>query len=431
MQRTHRLRVAQLGWSLVIAALVLAACASGPKSDGAERPFIKLAARGLGLWVVPGPNVDARAVEELDLYLATELRRLYQTEPSRLRGPGSVTPLQTSHLYALGEARADDVVIIEPRMLPSGLGARVSVLTVADEQVVLRFEIQPRSGEAGGPERLARRIADRLGAQFNDPGAGAPLDTFAVADRLARRGACAQAVSLYDRDLPQGTEAKVSVAVAAKEYEHRAHLERCRNQLALAARRVADRTAHFGVTYDLDQVDPSFHALIKELAREVRFEAELQKLTDKPATFEVSKNVLMLHLRYHPERYKRSVGSARSAHKGQPAIYFEHWLPALRAVSKLAQRLVESIPGTAPETYLRLTTLEGDWLEIGFARVGTMGEIRVSEKLRVHQVGIEQDTMVDATAPRDLRSLIFTLGPPRTLDGKPTIYGPPVEFLGL
>lgn len=407
-----------------------ASCASAPKEEAPERPFIKLAARGLGLWVRGSADADARALEELELQLGAELERLYHTRPARLAGGGALAPLDPGVLYGLAEARVDDLVVVEPRSGPAGLGARVSVLTVTDEKPLLGFELEPRPREKAGAERLARRIADRLAAQFTDPAAGAPLDTLAVAERLAARGACAEAVRIYERDLPAGGPSS-SVSRATRDYEHRRELDRCRSRLALEARRAADRSARFSLGFELDRVDPRFHGTVREAARVARLEAELQRLTDKPAVLELGKDVLLLRLRYHPERYQRVVGKGRSVHREQPAVFFEAWLGALRAAARLAEELAARIPGTQMETYLRLETLEGDWLEIGFGRVGPGEDLRVSDKLRVHQTGVAEDTMIESASPRDLRALIFVLGPPRTLDGKPTVYGPAVDFLGL
>lgn len=415
-----------LGW-----VWLFAACASAPVEEAPERPFIKLAARGLGLWVHPSPSIDPKTAEELELYLAAELERLYQTPPLLSRLNGTVSPLDAGVLTVLADGRVADVVIVEPRAGAGGLGARVSVLTVTDERVALRFELEPRSREQGSAERLARRIADRLGTQFTDPGAGPAFDGLVVADRLAERGACAAAVRIYERDLPKSTSAKESVAVATREYEHRIGLERCRARLVLAAKRAADRTARFALSYDLERVDPSFHPTVRQVGARAGLEAELRKLTDKPAIIELGKSSLLLHLRHHPERYKKFVGRARSVHRDQPAIFFEAWQPALTAMSRMAEGLAEAIPGVKVETYLRLTTLEGDWLEIGFARMGPDGALRVSDRLTVHQTGVAQDTVIESSSTRDLRSLVFVLGPPKTLDGKSTVYGPAVDFLEL
>lgn len=423
---------AQVWAGLGTAALLslVTACASAPPPEASERPFIKLAARGLGLWVRGAGGEGARTLEELELQLGAELERLYHTRPARFSGDGQLAPLDARVLYGLAEARVDDLVIVEPVSGPAGLGARVSVLTVTDEARRLAFELEPRPGESAGAERLARRIADRLAAQFTDPAAGAPLDTLALAERLAARGACPEAVRIYERDLPAGGPS-ASVSRATRDYEHRRTLERCRSQLALEAKRAADRSARFSLGFQLDRVDSRFHATIREAARAARLEAELQKLTDKPAVLELGKDVLLLRLRYHAERYQRAAGKGRSVHREQPAIFFEAWQPALRATARLAEELGARIPGTQLETYLRLETLDGDWLEIGFGRVGAGDELRISDKLRVHQTDVAEDTLVESSSPRDLRALIFVLGPPRTLDGKPTVYGPAVDFLGL
>lgn len=415
--------------ALVLGLCALPGCASAPKEEAPERPFIKLAARGMGLWVRGTQEQELRLASELELELGAELQRLYHTDPERVSGGGTTQPLDVRVLHALAEARADDLVLVEPRLGPGGLGARVSVLTVTDERVLETFELEARPHDTPGTERLARRIADRLAARWNDPAAGAPLDTLLVAERLAQRGACREAVSLYERDLEKSGPS-ISVSRSTREYEHRQSLDRCRGRLALEAKRAADRSARFAVQYELGRIDPRFHADVKSVARRAGLEAELQKLTDKPAVVELGRDVLIVRLRHHPERYQRFLGKGRSIHREQPAIFFEAWQRLLEATTRMAEGLGERIPGTQVETYLRLEKLEGDWMEIGFARVGTGDELRISERLRVHQPQVAEDTMVESASPRDLRSLIFVLGPPRTLDGKPTVYGPAVDFLG-
>src|SRR5207244_265827 len=106
------------------------------------------------------------------------------------------------------------------------LKGRVMVVTLSDEHITL---------DASIPAQEEKRFADRvwtvIAKNWTDPSANPPLDPKRVADRLAQRGACDEAVKIYDSSKTHVKRAR-TVAQAQVLDQSLKRLQACKAEIA-------------------------------------------------------------------------------------------------------------------------------------------------------------------------------------------------------
>ncbi|MBI2374098.1 MAG: hypothetical protein HYV07_08870 [Deltaproteobacteria bacterium] len=424
---------------------LLTGCATTPAADeleGEGLPFVKLATRGMAAVVhwrgtPPQPTLQG----ELEETLGKRLSKSYATEVEVLRMVGPYQGFDASSLAHMVEREVDDVVVLEVEALaPSGgpekltvvsFDGVVRVVTLADEKIVAEAKVSGRGVANGNPSGYAERVWLEVLKKFNDPSRYPELDDLIAANRLADKNYCDLAVRLYQRRLA-AANASSSVAEAAKYHAAREKLSRCERVIALREAIQRDATATFKLTPEFDTVAARVQDAVRKAVPVTRLASELQKLTDKPAVIRVAPGLIRLEMRYHAERYNEAISGRPRYVRGQPLIYFDIYerimLETLAARLAASQELPPYDQATLKgfRTVLRLITLIGDYVEIEFGE--TRSQIAIAGEIRVHSLGRE-DTVVKASAPNELREMIFTLGPPEMMDGRLTEYGLVLKFL--
>ncbi|MBI4815804.1 MAG: hypothetical protein HY791_06090 [Deltaproteobacteria bacterium] len=431
--------------------LLAFACASSTPStlDEADQeglPFVKLATRGMAAIVHWRGAPPAPALQgELEESLSKRLGQSYATEVEVHRRTGPFEGFDADTLARMVEREVDDVIVLEVESKeakptvgedgPIATSNRVfdgvlKIVTLADDRVVAQAKVSGKSAADGRGSSYADRVWLEVLKRFNDPGRYPELDDLAAANRLADKNHCDLAIRLYQRSLAASSAS--SVAEATKYHGARDKLARCERMIAFRDATEKDAKATFKLTPEFESVATRVQDAFRHAIPTSGLTEELLKLTDKPAVLRVLSGVMRIEMRYHPERYNEAISGRPRYVRGQPLIYFDVYerimLTALNAKTNAAQDLPPYDQAGLKEfrTVLRLSTLIGDYIELEFG--DTRSQIAIADELRIHSVGF-QDTIVKASAPQELREMIFTLGPPEMMDGKLTEYGLVLKFL--
>jgi hypothetical protein len=408
-----------------------------PEREG--MPFVKLAKRELGVVVhfvgaAPSPALE----ETLEREIVRRLKTTYREPIFEYVREGAFDGFDSKLYLELAEKGVDDAVVVEAETdrESARLFGRVRIITLADERTVLDASLplqkgQPRpKGDAAG---FADRVWLAIAKNWTDPGAGPPLDRERVADRLARRGACDEAIKLYDEMRTQKRK-PLTVAEAQNLDQSHARLAKCKSELALRESMERDKRAVFGVTVSAKGLAPNIAAAFERAIQGRGIRAALEALTNKPVVLEASPEALVLNLRFHPERYAQTTRSKPKFVMNERAIFLEVYDSAMRALSSIKDAAADALPPyDAPfvrklNTTLRLTKLPDDRLEIDFADLD--GRLLLVDTLHV-KVGARPETIVRTPAKSLLHDHIFLIGPPHEVTGELTDWGLVYQFFEI
>lgn len=428
---------------LLLFAVVLAACRSAPPPTDdprrpPDRPFIKLAARDLGLIVQwEGAEAPEAYLEQVERRLAKRLRTVYRTKIVLYRLPGAVRTIPPDLYMTFVEAGVDDVVItrLQPFEREDGpIGATAVVVALADLSVRHEAKLEKLASKRKGrpdAKRLADLLVRKVSTVWTDPGAAPQLDPIAAADKLAARNACAHAVRLYDRyfdDDPQ------TITGLGNKLESERRWKRCKRRLRIEEAIRADRTAKFEVRFENEGVRPEILAGFERAIAKSELRKMLAKTTDKPVTIFVEPSRMTVAMRYHQDRYLRAVADRERYVFEQPVVYVDPYARVVDAILEYredVEREVEPYERRAirgMNATLRLEKLNGDYAAIDFSDLDD--RLLFTNTLRL-RVGSRPEIPVPSTEGSVSQSLRWVLGPPRDATGALTAYGLVFDFFGL
>jgi hypothetical protein len=392
------------------------------------RPFVKLAKRELGLvvgWLGDPPDPGAR--EQLERELARLLKDTYRAPMVVHSVARALDPIPAEIVLDLASKGVDDVVLLEAEEKNDGahVEGRVRVLVLGPEVVACDRRVVIERGSRGRPtpERFAERVWTAVTQAWTDPGANAPLDPLAVADRLAERGACREAVSLYATALPAAKP--ISFHEGQRIARSQEKQKTCARELALAEAVAKDRDATFSLAVDTERAPREIARAFTEALKESPLEKILRKRTTKPVVLEVGETTLVLSMRHHPEAYRTRAEAKQKELGPVRAIVLDPYFDVMRELAALRESAAERLdhPWAASArklgATLRLVKFPDDHVEIDFADLDD--RIILADTLRVKIGGIGE-AEVQTTVKRLLREGVFVLGPNEREDGQPTGY---------
>lgn len=424
--------------------LALTGCASSPPADdpavGVEgRPFIKLAARNLGLVIQwRGPVAPKPYIEQLERRLARRLKTIYRTPVVTRRLLRPFDRLPPDLYLELVEKKVDDVIVAEFQTLdrPDGpLGVRAMVVTMTGMDVVLHTKIDRLASKRKGrpdAKTLADLLARKISHGWTDPGAAPPLDPILAADLLAERDACDHAVKLYDRYLDTSARGTITKMGSALESERRR--QSCQRRIRVRDAIRADKTARFRVDVDGRAVAKPLAAAFERAVKKSRLPKVLARFTDKPVTIEVAPDQITVAMRFHEERYRDAISGRDRWIDEQPVVYIDPYVAVIDALLAYREAVLDEVPPydrrtiRKMNTSLRLETLFGDYAAIDFADLDD--RLLLTNTLRV-RVGARAEIAVPSSEGRVTQTQRYVLGPPRDAEGALTAYGLVFEFFGL
>jgi hypothetical protein len=216
--------------------------------------------------------------------------------------------------------------------------------------------------------------------------------------------------------------------------ESQSRREKCRQVIALREALEKDRLARFSVSLDVAGLSPRLKEAIERAFEKSTMAGVLEKLTNKPATIQVTPGAFVIAIRFHPDRYAKAVATLPAHVLDQRAVYFDFWFPAMKALTDLREAAADKLPPyDAPllrefNTALRLTKVIDDHLELDFGDLED--RLLLADHVRV-KVGAHPEATVHTPAPALVREHVFVLGPSQDVGGELTNYGLLYKFFEL
>ncbi len=425
---------------LVVA--LCAACRTAPAPDdrvrGPDRPFIKLAARNLGLIVQwEGAEVPEAYLEQVERRLAKRLRTVYRTKIVLYRLPGPVRTIPPELYMTFVEADVDDVVItrLQPFEREDGpVGANAYVVALADLSIRHEARLEKLASKRKGrpqAKKLADLLVRKISKVWTDPGAAPPLDPMLAADQLADRNACAHAVKLYERYFDSNPQ---TITGLGSKLESERRWKRCERRIRIQEAIRADRTAKFEIRVENEGVRPEILAAFERAAAKSEMKKLLARSTDKPVTIFVDTNRITVAMRYHEDRYLEAVADRERYVFEQPVVYVDPYARIVDAILTYREEVEAEVEPyerraiRAMNATLRLEKLNGDYAAIDFSDLED--RLLFTNTLRL-RVGSRPEIGVPSTEGSVTQSQRWVLGPPRDATGALTAYGLVFEFFGL